>query len=121
VNSFDALRALHCQRGDSGDAVTTVRGERFQVGGGAGAAGRIETCDRQQDGRRWVAVSVRAHRLFFTPTTKIAGRVSETDRHLRMYARCNFNARKNLMIFLFGQTKEVSCSGPAPSFIAFWK
>jgi hypothetical protein len=37
-----------------------------------------------------------------------------------MYARCNSNARKNLMIFLFGQTKEVSCSGPASSFIAFW-
>ncbi len=41
---------------------------------------------------------------------KIAGRVSETDRHLRMYARCFSNARKNLMIFLSKNAKD-TCRG----------
>src|SRR5439155_9700228 len=40
---------------------------------------------------------VRSYSSFFlTPTTKIAGLVDKTDRHLGMYARGISNARKNL-------------------------
>jgi hypothetical protein len=70
VDGFDALRVLHGERGDGGDAVATVSGESFQVGGSAGAAGRIESRNRQQDGRCWVAVSVRGHRLFLLQRRK---------------------------------------------------
>src|SRR4029077_14736376 len=38
VDGFDALRVLDGERGDGGDAVAAVRGERFQIGGGACAA-----------------------------------------------------------------------------------
>src|SRR6266481_10152634 len=44
----------------------------------------------------------------------------ETDRHLRMYACCLCNARKNLMIFLSRNGREPYRDGLAPSFIAFW-
>jgi hypothetical protein len=70
VNSLDALGVLYGERSDGGDAVTAVRGESFLVGGGAGAARWIETCNCQQDGRRWVAVSVRAHRLILLQRRK---------------------------------------------------
>ena len=51
---------------------------------------------------------------------KIAGRVDKTDRHLRMYACCFSNARKNLMIFLCKNGKDICRGGLVPSFIAFW-
>jgi len=37
-----------------------------------------------------------------------------------MYARCFFNARKNLMIFLSENAKDVSRGELVPPFIAFW-
>ena len=70
VNRFDALGVLDGERGDGSDAVAAVRGERFQIGGGARAAGRIKTRDRQQNRRRWVAVPVRGHRLFLLQRRK---------------------------------------------------
>ena len=52
VNGFHALRGLHGQRGDRGDAVAIVRGESFQVRADARAAGRIKARDGQNDRRR---------------------------------------------------------------------
>src|SRR6266550_8817354 len=70
VDRFDALGVLNRQRGDRRNAVAAVRGESFQVGGGARAAGWIETRDGQQDGRRRMIMSVRTHRLFLLEERK---------------------------------------------------
>src|SRR6266481_3892282 len=66
-----------------------------------------------------MAVTVRAHRLFYSNNENSRSR-RETDRHLRMYACCLCNARKNLMIFLSRNGKEPCRGGLTPSFIAFW-
>jgi len=46
VNGFNTLRVLNSKGGDCGDAVAAVRGKSFQVGGGAGTTGRIESRNR---------------------------------------------------------------------------
>jgi hypothetical protein len=46
VNRFNALGVLNSEGGDCGDAVATMRGKSFQVGGGTGTAGRIEPRNR---------------------------------------------------------------------------
>jgi hypothetical protein len=63
VNGFDALRVLHRERSDRGDAVAAVRGESFQISSRARAAGRIETGDGEKNWRRRMRVSVRSHRV----------------------------------------------------------
>ena len=70
VDGFDTLRVLDSERSDCGDTVAAVRGESFQVGSGARAAGRVKTRDCQQDWRRRVAVSVRTHRSFLLQLRK---------------------------------------------------
>ncbi len=50
VDRFHALRGLNGQRGHRGDAVTIVRGERFQIRGHTRATGWIEAGDAQNDG-----------------------------------------------------------------------
>src|SRR5260370_27963159 len=56
VRAQHSLRGLHRQRGNGRDAVAIVRGESFQIGGGAGAARRIKSGNGQQNGRGCVYV-----------------------------------------------------------------
>ena len=86
VNGFNGERVLDGERGDGCNTIAAVRRESFQIGGRACAAAGIESRDGQQDGRRWMAMSVRGHQSLLAPTMKIAGRVEKTDRQLRMYA-----------------------------------
>ena len=58
VQILDALRGLHCQRGDGPDAVAAVRRERLQVRRGPGAAGWIKASDGQQNRRGGVRMAI---------------------------------------------------------------
>lgn len=49
MDGLDALSGLHGERGDGGDAVAIVGGERLQIGADACAAGRIESGDSQKN------------------------------------------------------------------------
>jgi hypothetical protein len=54
VHGLHALRGLHGESGDGCNAIAIIGRKRFQVGADAGAAGRIETGDGQNDGKRVV-------------------------------------------------------------------
>jgi hypothetical protein len=50
MHRHNSLRGLHRERRHRRHAITIVRRKSFQVGRRARAAGRIKSCDRQQDG-----------------------------------------------------------------------